>query len=210
MEKCFYMTYHINGTKQIIDELKEKLKTTFSGKMLISNLINTNSENHISPVGTDIVIINDDKPLYDDNNSEILVAFEDKTINIENIFNDDSFKNQLTISYEKIDEENNIFQIHNGNTRNIFHNECCVISYGEPFETKSCHFSIKTIKNAVEEWFVKMNANINNLKQGYNEATQNNGSEPDFYQYMMELINNFDYQKHEIKPHYKINLFEYI
>lgn len=210
MEKCFYMTYHINGTKQIIDELKEKLKTTFSGKMLISNLINTNSGNHISPVGTDIVIINDNKPLYDDNNSEILVAFEDKTINIENILNDDSFKNQLTISYEKIDEENNIFQIHNGNTRNIFHNECCVISYGEPFETKSYSFSIKTVKNAVDEWFVKMNANINNLKQGYNEATQNNGSEPDFYQYMMELINNFDYQRHEIKPYYQIHVFEYI
>lgn len=94
----------------------------------------------------------------------------------------------LSISFRCIECGCEVFYVHDEG--NYFPEECCVNSYGEPFE-EACEDVFDTLKDAIDEWCSKMN-----IEQG--ERTDEE---------MMDFINEYEYENDD--TYFYIRTFTY-
>ena len=95
---------------------------------------------------------------------------------------------RLSISFRCIECGCEVFYIHDEG--NFFLEECCVSSYGEPFD-EACEDVFDTLKDAINEWCEKMN-----IEQG--ERTDEE---------MMDFINEYEYENED--TYFYIRTFTY-
>lgn len=105
-----------------------------------------------------------------------------------NAINKDILWGELSISYREIECGCEIFAVHDEGE--FFTEECCVSSYGEPFE-EACEDVYDTIDDAIKEWCEKMGK-----RQGERTLEE-----------MMDYINGYEYDAPD--TYFYINSFEF-
>lgn len=95
---------------------------------------------------------------------------------------------ELSISYREIEPGCDIYFVHD--ECGWFPEECCVSSSGEPFE-ESCGDVFSTVKDAINEWFTKMN-----IEQGERTDAE-----------MLEYISEYEYD--DLDTYFYINEFTF-
>ena len=97
--------------------------------------------------------------------------------------------NELNISYREIEPGCEIFAVHD--EEDFFPEECCVSSYGEPFD-ESCVDVYDSVTDAINEWCLKM---------GESMGTRSDDE-------MLEYINNYEYE--DEGTYFYINRFTFV
>lgn len=87
---------------------------------------------------------------------------------------------ELEINYRVTECGCEVFHVHRESVYDFFPEECCVSSYGEPFE-EACEDVYDTIDDAINEWCSKM---------GVAQGDRSNDE-------MVEFINSFEYEDGE-------------
>lgn len=97
---------------------------------------------------------------------------------------------ELEINYRVTECGCEVFHVHQESVYDFFPEECCVSSYGEPFE-EACEDVFETIGDAINEWCTKMG-----IEQG--ERTNDE---------MLDFINSYEYE--DCDTYFYINPFTF-